>query len=131
MSNQHTPQLYQNIFTRLLSNIEEPENDQACWLWKGKVWKRYPHRINIRCRGKHCQIKPHRAMLTILECGGETELFADLYDAYSVAGFEADHLCFHSPLCINPDHLQWLTQEQHKEKNCTYIHPDQRKEELQ
>lgn len=63
-------------------------------------------------------------MLVLTELEGETDLFWDLYELYSVSGLEADHLCFNNPLCINPDHLQWLTQADNLNKRFT--HPDSR-----
>lgn len=55
-------------------------------------------------------------MLVLLELDGDTHLFWDLYELYSVAELEADHLCVGNPLCINPDHLQWLTAEENNAK---------------
>lgn len=27
---------YDSLFTRLIANSAEPENDQACWLWEDR-----------------------------------------------------------------------------------------------
>lgn len=116
---------FKGLFQRLVRNTAEPDNDQSCWLWTGPVRKRYPMLV-IRHpeTGKVKTLSAHRAVQVILECGEESELFLDLYAAYSASELQADHLCFANPLCINPDHLQWLTDEQHRHKNATEVHPD-------
>lgn len=116
---------YGTLFERLVANTAEPANDQACWLWVGKCSKRYPT-LNVRIGGKHRTIKAHRAMLVCCELDGEPDLFWDLYELYSVAEFEGDHLCFNNPLCINPDHLQWLTEQENSAKRWV-PHADQRR----
>lgn len=108
-----------NFFMRLVQLTEEPATDNGCWLWNGRSYGQYG-RLNIRARGKHRTIRAHRAMLTIMECSEEPELFFDLYEAYSIAEFECDHLCTENPLCMNPDHLQWLTKTEHDVKNRTH-----------
>ena len=111
------------LYKRLIANIAEPCNDQACWVWIGRTRRRYPA-TNIREGGRHISIQVHRAVLVLTELEGEHELFWPLYEAYSVAGFDADHLCFCSPRCINPDHLQWLPKEEHVFKRHREVHPD-------
>lgn len=71
--------------------------------------------------GKHIEIRPHRAMLVLAEIGADVRGFWPLYHAYSAAEFEADHHCTSdcSARCINPSHLQWLTNEDHREKTRT------------
>lgn len=105
------------LFTRLVRNTEEPATDTGCWLWNGRIVAHYG-RINVRLNGRHRQLRAHRAMLVIMECleNDEPELFEELYDTYSAARMEAGHHCRMHPHCINPDHLQWLTQEEHKVK---------------
>lgn len=99
---------YAGLFTRLVRNTTAPENDQGCWEWTGVVKARYP-RFNIRNdENEHKQLRPNRAMLVLIECDGNPELFWQLYVLYSLAELQADHLCFNE-MCINPDHLQWLT----------------------
>lgn len=108
------------LFERLVRNTEIPADQMestGCWVWTkagGGRGKAYPV-FNAYCRGKHKQLKAHRAMLVLMEVGGRADLFYDLYELYGVAELEADHLCFNEPRCINPDHLRWLTKEEHKE----------------
>ena len=83
--------------------------------------------MNLWRDGKSFTVKPHRAILVLYELEGQPEFFWPLYELYSIAKFEADHLCFNNPMCINPDHLQWLTAEENTAKRCAASHPDQRK----
>jgi hypothetical protein len=104
---------HQGLYKRLVALTHEPENDSGCWTWLGLVKARYP-RCNIRNdENKHTEIRPHRAMLVLMECDGEWEHFWQLYLLYSLAELQADHLCFNE-LCINPDHLRWLTPEENR-----------------
>lgn len=109
---------YLNLYHRLLALTEsDPENPNSCWLWKGATKGRnslYP-KMNVWCGGKTRTLAAHRVALVVMELDGEWDLFWDLYQAYSIAGFEADHSphC-ESPLCVNPEHLQWLDAEEHR-----------------
>ena len=86
------------LYQRLVKLSAQPDSEQGCWTWRGMVKGRYP-RLNIRTSaGKHKQIRAHRAMAVLMEVGEEVELFWDLYELYSVAGFEGDHLCEGNPL---------------------------------
>jgi|SRR6476659_2339266 len=108
------------LFERLVRNTVIPEGQlesTGCWVWTkamGGRGKNYPT-FNLHCRGKHKQLKAHRAMLVLMEVGDEVELFYDLYELYGVAEFEADHRCEDTPMCINPDHLRWLEKGEHRE----------------
>lgn len=110
-----SPVPFSSLYERLVANTHTPESPTGCWTWKGRIVNGYP-RFNVRCEGKHLQLRAHRAMLCLLECEGETELFYSLYQTYSVAEFEAEHLCDDNPACINPDHLEWLTKEEHLQR---------------
>lgn len=114
---------YADLWARIVASTEDPDNGQACWTWTGKVTKRYPS-MNVRRDGVHLTIKPHRAILVLLEVGFDLELFWDLYDAYSIAALEADHICYGNPLCINPDHLQWLPAPENSRARWERNHPD-------
>ncbi len=104
---------HQGLYKRLVRLTAEPELDGGCWTWLGLVKARYP-RCNIRNdEGDHTEIRPHRAMLVLMECDGEWEHFWQLYLLYSLAELQADHLCFNDK-CINPDHLRWLTPEENR-----------------
>lgn len=114
---------FSTLHERLMGLIEEPENEQGCWLWREgrRMARNYPA-LNIRAGSAgHKMVRAHRAMLVLYElfdAGEGTSLFWELYETYSIAGFDADHLCdgANSSRCINPDHLQWLTKEEHERK---------------
>lgn len=106
------------LWARLVRNTVIPDDQlesTGCWIWQGRIKGGYP-RCNVIMKGKHTEIRPHRAVLVLLEIGPDKELFGDLYQGYGIAQFEADHLCLHNPRCINPDHLRWLTQDEHKDE---------------
>lgn len=119
-------QKYPNLFTRLVANtiIPDGQSDCGCWRWTGNTHGRSANsqygRFNQQCRGKRKKLLAHRAILVLLEVGEEVEFFFDLYELYSIAGFEADHLCEKETRCINPEHLQWLSKEEHRTKTNKY-----------
>ena len=113
---------HRGLYQRLVANTD-CTGTQACWTWTGRCHKGYP-KVSIRIDGKHRTIKPHRAMLVLTELEGEAELFGALYDAYSASEMEAEHLCYYNPRCINPDHLEWLTREEHIQRTHSERHPD-------
>lgn len=110
--------IYPNLHARLVSHVNvHPAT--GCWLWNCRAHGRGPFkygRLNIRVQGTHRMVAAHRAMLVLQECGADVAipLFWRVYEAYSVAGFEADHheSCT-SCLCINAQHLQWLPRAEH------------------
>lgn len=116
---------YDDMWSRIVANTLEPDNERSCWTWTGQKSKLYP-RMSTRRDNKHLTIKPHRAILILLELGLETEHFWDLYDAYSVASLEPDHLCYGNPLCVNPDHLHWTDKSTNASLARTRVHPDKR-----
>lgn len=105
---------FQNLYARLVRNSRAPDSACGCWTWTGLVKNRYP-RLNIYTPdGRYKQIRAHRAMAVLMEVGAETEHFWDLYELYSVAQFEGDHLCIENPLCIAPDHVRMLEKAEHE-----------------
>lgn len=106
---------YLTLYHRLLALSEqEAENPNSCWLWRGAKQGRtanYP-KINVWTGGKTRTLAAHRVSLVVSEIDGQWDLFWDLYKLYSIAGFEADHVC-NNPSCINPDHLEWKTEAEH------------------
>ena len=104
---------YATLYQRIVSLTAPPSSEQGCWTWRGLVKQRYP-RLNIRTSdGRHKQIRAHRAMAVLMEIGEDVDLFWELYELYSIAKFEADHLCEGNPLCCAPDHLRMLDKEEH------------------
>lgn len=95
----------------------------GCWTWDGRHQKCYP-RYNIRVSGRHIEINPCRAVLVLMELGADSDWFWELYEQCGAAELEADHLCYRNSLCINPDHLQWLTKAENTDKRWQQVHPD-------
>lgn len=86
---------YESLYARLVANTHEPENDQACWIWKGPTRRHAGgHRpaICIRVDGKPRQHNAARVML-------------DQFEGFADPAHGASHLCSDNWLCVNPDHL--------------------------
>lgn len=88
-------QRYASLYERLVANTHEPENAQACWVWKSYVRKGYPS-LSLRRPGTPHPLQHygHRVMLA---------QFEPLRPEH-----ETEHLCC-NPLCVNPDHLEPVT----------------------
>lgn len=107
---------YPSLFLRLVSNTHEPENGQACWLWRGKGCGAGYGRLNLWVPGlrKHVTLQAHVALYVVVH--SEAETADDLWLAYHelrCSGLEVDHLCWQTG-CINPDHLEAVT----RSENC-------------
>lgn len=85
---------YASLYERLLANIHQPENDQACWCWASKRDRWGYGRFNVREDGRHVTKMAHIEMLRQFE-PIDTKL-------------EVDHTC-RNPTCVNPDHLEQVT----------------------
>ena len=85
---------YASLYERLLANIHQPENDQACWCWAGKRDRWGYGRLNLWKNGRTDTRMAHIEMLRQFE-PIDTAL-------------EVDHVC-RNPTCINPDHLEQVT----------------------
>lgn len=95
---------YENLYHRLVANIAEPANEQACWEHQGTLSRAegYP-RLSVREGGKHTMRYAHHLMFETFH--GERK-----------EGHEVDHIC-HNHRCINPDHLQLLPIPENRAKN--------------
>lgn len=104
-------QRYPNLFTRLVANTHEPENDRACWVWKGQTDGWGYGRFTVRVPGEPYPVKlmAHVAMFCCLY-GQPTDTrdFWAAYQEFRASGMELDHLC-NNPSCINPDHHDPVT----------------------
>ena len=99
------PKQAEGIYLRLVANIHEPENEQACWLWKGVTDKHGYGRISTWVPGKGSR-KQLVHVVMLAELGVEVP-----------PGHERDHTC-NVRHCINPDHLEVVT----KQENIRRIH---------
>jgi hypothetical protein len=122
---------YDSLFTRLIANTAEPENDQACWLWTGKTDRKGYGRLTKRVPGKQSPANryAHREMEEMMR-GQYNEFDLDddplgpilLVERPSLDPDDEtiDHLCY-TPGCIHPDHHRPLTRvENTNERNERY-----------
>lgn len=106
--------VYPTLFSRLVANTAEPENNQACWVWTGTKRCRFGYgRFNVRVPGlggKHVALSAHLAAYVLFEIGCSASV-DDLYLGYlelRESGLELDHLC-QTTGCLYPDHLDPVT----------------------
>lgn len=99
---------YDSLFTRLVANTHEPENEQACWLWSGKRTDRAGYgKTTIYVPGlkQVVSVYAHILLFVVLAAGARTGDEAWLaYQELQASGSELDHLC-ETPGCIHVDHL--------------------------
>ena len=102
---------YDSLFTRLVANTAEPENDRACWLWQGQRDHWWYGRLNIWVPGlgRSVKVMSHLALwLCIHASPANADEFWLAYIELAASGLELDHLC-EMPHCCNPDHLEPVT----------------------
>lgn len=122
---------YDSLFTRLIANTAEPENDRACWLWDGKldhkgygmVTKRVPEKPHPVNRLAHREME-------VLTRGqyNEFDMDEDPFGPILLVERPAldpdaetvDHMCY-TRRCINPDHHRLLSRiENTNDRNERY-----------
>lgn len=101
--------IVERIWARLMRNIDEPENEQACWLWRRRADGHGYGIIDIHTPGlgRNATLKPHIVAWLLIEAPEHIESADDLYLAYkelTTSGTQLDHSCV-STCCINPNHL--------------------------
>lgn len=91
---------YTNLFSRLVANTHEPENDQSCWIWKGKLNPRGYGHVTMRVPDKPNPVNrlAHREMWVLVNKPACPLAYDDC----------VDHIC-ETKACINPDHLRVLS----------------------
>jgi cold shock CspA family protein len=122
---------YDSLFTRLIANTAEPENDQACWLWTGKTDRKGYGFITKRVPGKRSPAnrRAHREMEELMR-GQYNEFDLDDDPLGPILLVERppldpddetiDHLCY-TCRCGNPDHWRIVTRvENTNERNERY-----------
>lgn len=111
---------YADLWERLIANTHEPDNGQACWLWSGAKVCRYGYgRLNVYCAGRAHTISAHIAAHVWLKAGpASVQEFMSAYRAFRASRLELDHLCVNSS-CINPDHLEPVTQLENTRRRDT------------
>lgn len=109
---------YESMLHRLIANTEEPQNDQACWVWTGGCCTRGYGKLNKRVDGRHVTIRAHREMQQQVD-GEFIEVHLDDEDPFGPIVLlpapplhpdeqTIDHLCWNTQ-CINPDHFEVVT----------------------
>ena len=113
---------YFSIRERLVAQTHEPENEQACWVWRAHCDRGGYPRFNLWVPGlqKHVKLMAHVCMLIFLECGplGPDDLYLH-YVEFRLSGLEADHLCVNPP-CIRSDHLEPTTRSENCKRRGRY-----------
>ena len=102
---------YISLYHRLVSNIHEPENEQACWVWSRKRgmggYARF--QLYVPGMGGCVTLMAHIALYVWMEARPDsTDEFYRCYREFIASGLELDHLCV-CPPCINPDHTEPVT----------------------
>lgn len=112
MSYRPIPMLTAAEFAKFMSKVEITAN---CWKWKGK-WSnsgglKYGN-FMVKRDGKWSNVRAHRITKSLLSREDNQTL-------------EVHHACKNT-LCVNPDHLEWITVKDHRAKNrrthCKYGH---------
>ena len=104
---------YLTPYHRVVTNIDEPINEQSCWPWL-KHRDRWGYgRLDVYIPGlkEKKQLMVHLVIWLWLEA--ECENANDLWLAYREfreSGLELDHTCENEP-CCNPDHLEPVTSQ--------------------
>lgn len=102
---------YTGMWARLMANIGEPENDQACWLWAGKRDRLWYGRLNVYVPGLAATVTVMAHVATYITHAAAPQTADEFWLAYvelQCSGLEVDHLCV-MPLCVAVDHLEAVT----------------------
>ena len=102
---------YPNLWARLMANIDEPENDQACWTWTGKRDRLWYGRLNVYVPGLTTTVTVMAHVATYVTHAASPQTADEFWLAYcelQASGLEIDHLCV-TPQCVSVDHLEAVT----------------------
>lgn len=109
---------YANLYERIVANIAEPGNEQACWCWRRRLGKGAYARIDVYvpCYGDNVTMQAHVALWVWLEAAPRSiDEFFWAYREFIASGLELDHLCV-MPNCINPDHMEPVTPRENSQR---------------
>ena len=103
----------ERIWARLMRNIAEPENEQACWVWTRRCDREGYGLINVHVPGlrRNATLKAHIVAWIILNANDHIDSADDLYLAYkelTLSRLQLEHGCV-CGCCIRPDHLEPVT----------------------
>lgn len=104
---------HETLFSRLVANMHEPENDRACWLWKRRLNRNGYGIVDVYVPGlrKNANLKPHILAWVLMHADVDLDTTDDIFLAYkelTISGLEVDHLC-RNRACFNPDHGEVVT----------------------
>lgn len=107
--------IYNTLWERLMAQIGEPENEQACWPWEGNVTNAGYGSLQVRVPGKATPRKryAHREIEHVLRDANEFDLDDDPFGPILVVerprmhpdDETIEHMCANRR-CGNPDH--WI-----------------------
>lgn len=102
---------YTGMWARLMANIDEPENEQACWLRAGKRDRLWYGRLNVYVPGLAATVTVMAHIATYIAHAAAPQTPDEFWLAYvelQCSGLEVDHLCV-MPTCVSVDHLEAVT----------------------
>lgn len=91
---------------RRIEGLSHVEPNTGCWLWLGQINPNgYGQTPGRRVDGRQPQYRAHR-------------LSYEAYKGPIPAGLHIDHLC-RTPLCVNPEHLEAVTQAENNRRSSS------------
>lgn len=102
---------YPDVFTRLVANTHEPDNEQSCWLWAGKRCRTGYGRVNLYVPGLGKVVTLSSHVVIYVAFNGRPRNVNELWLMYCDvmhSGLEIDHLCC-MRACLNVDHIELVT----------------------
>lgn len=114
---------YTSLWARLMASIDEPDNEQSCWLWNGKHDRSWYGRLNVYVPGLFATktVSAHVAAHVCLAAQPrDADEFWLAYHEMKCSRLEVDHLC-NDPRCINPDHHEPVTASENCRRRNTRL----------
>lgn len=107
--------LFTSLFERVMARVAEPENEQACWFYRGARCHKGYGSVTVRVPGKKNPTRA-RTHLVVYEAvhGPDWRERAAQTLGCTAADVTLDHLCQRDNResvahCCNPDHLEPVT----------------------